>query len=138
MNIHLDKPISWSEREKLPVDPGVYVISKGHAENIIYIGKTWGDDGLRGRIRSFNRSATTGKPGHAGGVTYYSKLWESIDDLQVSVHIPRVINTKLEILYAYISYVERRLIWEFVERCGWMPPCNTDSETVRKMRDEEA
>jgi hypothetical protein len=124
MNIHLSEWSRWEAREELPDRAGVYVIAKGAPGQTIYIGKTWGGDGLRGRIRQFNRSATTGADGHAGGVTFNEAFGATTDDLYVSVHAPVAINESPDVLYPYISYVERRLIWEYVEKHGKAPVCN--------------
>ena len=45
MNIHLSSPLPWAERTAAPIEPGVYVIAKDHV--VIYMGKSWGGDGLR-------------------------------------------------------------------------------------------
>lgn len=125
MNIHLTPSMPWAERAALPNEPGVYVIAK--AGVVIYVGKTWGGDGLRGRIADFHRSATTGLKGHAGGVTFFGK-YGPIDpsDITVSVHAPIILRRDADILYPYIQFVERRLIWEHVERHGRLPACNSE------------
>lgn len=126
MNIHLADWSAWAARDQIPTEPGVYLIAKGAPSDIIYIGKTWGGDGLRGRLLAFHRSATTGLKGHAGGVTYHAKFGSMVDDLRVALHVPLAIRRDPEILYAYVLYAERRLIWEFVERVGRLPACNSE------------
>jgi len=84
-----------------------------------------GGGGVRDRIRAFHRSATTGQLGHAGGVTFHTKLGPDVGDLAVSVHLPIAINPDLAILRPYIEYAERRLIWEHVARLGALPECNS-------------
>lgn len=108
-----------------PTDAGVYVISKGGV--VIYIGKSWGGDGLRGRLADFHRSASTGQKGHAGGVTFYGKFGQ-LDPSHIAacVHVPTIIRRDPEVLYPYIQYVERRLIWEHVEQHGRLPECNSE------------
>lgn len=125
MNILISAPSAWTQRTALPNEPGVYLITKG--DEIIYIGKTWGGEGLRGRISDFHRSATTGMKGHAGGVTFFGKFGP-IDPatISVAVHVPVVVRRDAEILNPYIQYVERRLIWEHVERHGRLPVCNSE------------
>lgn len=125
MNILLSSPLPWLERLAAPVDPGVYVIEKGGA--VIYIGKSWGGDGLRGRLGGFHRSATAGLKGHAGGVTFFGRFGKIVpEEVAVSVHVPIVIRREADVLYPYIQYVERRLIWEHVERYGRLPECNSE------------
>lgn len=125
MNILLAPSLPWTDRAALPNEPGVYVIAK--EGEVIYVGKTWGGEGLRGRIGDFHRSATTGMKGHAGGVTYFGKFG-AIDPapMSVSVHVPVIIRRDSDVLYPYIQYVERRLIWEHVERHGRLPRCNSE------------
>ena len=125
MQIHISPPTPWIERAALPNDPGVYLISK--AGVLIYIGKTWGSEGLRGRIGDFHRSATTGLKGHAGGVTFFGK-YGAIEpgEMSVAVHVPVIVRRDATILNPYIQYVERRLIWEHVEVAGALPACNSE------------
>lgn len=125
MEIHIQPSMPWIERAALPSGPGVYLISK--AGVLIYIGKTWGGDGLRGRVADFHRSATTGLKGHAGGVTFFGK-YGAIDptEISVAVHVPIIVRRDPAILNPYIQYAERRLIWEHVERLGCLPACNSE------------
>ena len=125
MNIHLSPSMPWPERAALPNEPGVYVITKDG--DVTYIGRTWGFDGLRGRLGDFHRSATTGLKGHAGGVTFFGKFGP-IDPtvISVSVHVPVIVRREANVLNPYIQYVERRLIWEHVERHGQLPTCNSE------------
>ena len=125
MKLHITPSIPWAERAALPNEPGVYIIAK--AGEVIYVGKTWGSDGLRGRISDFHRSATTGFKGHAGGVTFFGKFGPiDPEDISVSVHSPVIIRRESDILYPYIQYVERRIIWEHVEQHGRLPACNSE------------
>lgn len=125
MNIHLTQWTPWAERASLSADAGVYVIAK--AGEVVYVGKSWGAGGLRGRLADFHRSATTGQKGHAGGVTFFEKYGAiNADEISVAVHVPIAVRREPEILYPYVQYVERRLIWEHVERHGHMPACNSE------------
>jgi hypothetical protein len=127
IQIHLTTWQPWVKREAaLDAVAGVYVIAKAVPDNQIYIGKTWGEDGLRGRLRAFNRSALTGQKGHAGGVTYHSMFGANVDDLLFAMHSSMVIRDDPAILNAYILYAERSLIWEHVELHGRMPVCNSE------------
>lgn len=124
--IHLSDYVMWEDRGALPTGPGIYVISKPECGQVVYVGKTWNKDGLRKRVQQFHRSATTGMPGHAGGVTYNSVFGTDVSDLTVRTHTPVAINPDADILQPYIQYAERRLIWEFVERHGKLPACNSE------------
>lgn len=124
--LHLSEWAAWSQRHTQPDCAGVYVIGRGNEPVVLYIGRTWGSGGLKDRIRAFNRSATTGVKGHAGGVTYFHKLGPSVSDLMVKFHVPVAINPDEKILRPYIEYAERRLIWEHVVITGALPECNTE------------
>ncbi|WP_300012410.1 hypothetical protein [uncultured Roseobacter sp.] len=126
MGLHLSEPVYWEERTGLPQQAGIYVIAKGDPSNTVYIGRTWGTKGIRGRIRQFNRSALTGQKGHAGGVTFHGLFDGDTTGLFVSVHLPNGIDLKPEILHPYIAYAERRLIWEHVEAHRGLPVCNSE------------
>ena len=124
--LHLSDWLNWEDRLNLPALSGIYIIAKNTQSNVIYVGRTWGNGGLRKRISAFNRSATTGLSGHAGGVTFSSKFGSNVDDLFVRYHIPVAINPDPDILRPYIEYAERRIIWEHVERHGQLPICNSE------------
>lgn len=126
MGLQLNEPIAWTERASLPQLVGIYVIARGELSNSVYIGRTWAAKGIRGRIRQFNRSAVTGKKGHAGGVTFHCLFDGDTSGLWVSVHLPEGIDAKPEILHPYIAYAERRLIWEHAEAQGSLPKCNSE------------
>lgn len=110
----------------MPQRAGIYVIAKGEPTNTVYIGRTWAAKGIRIRIRQFHRSASTGKKGHAGGVTFHGVFHGETSDLWVSVHLPDGIDQAGHILRPYIAYAERRLIWEHVEVHGVLPVCNSE------------
>lgn len=126
MELALSLPVAWTERSTLPDSAGVYLVARGEPDNTVYIGRTWGAKGIRHRIRTFHRSATTGRKGHAGGVTFHSVFDGDTTGLFVAVHLPDGIDPKPEILHPYIAYAERRLIWEHVEAHGRLPVCNSE------------
>lgn len=119
--------LPWNERSALPNSAGVYVIAKEIPENVVYVGRTWGTGGLRDRIKAFNRSATTGAPGHAGGVTFHRRLGHIVDQLLVRVHVPIAINPAEQIMRPYIDFAEKLLIWQHVQKLGHLPLCNSDA-----------
>jgi hypothetical protein len=124
LQIHFGDRLPWELRNSLPEQPGIYAIIKN--DRIIYYGKTWCGGGLRGRIGDFHRSARTGFKGHAGGVTYQRRYGDDLSDLSVAVHVPHIVSREPSVLYSYIQYAERRLIWEHVERYGALPACNSE------------
>ena len=112
MEITLTDPLEWSSRGELPGCPGVYVISKDSAGGVIYIGLTAARSGLRGRIRNFHRSATSGVKGHAGGMTFNKAFRGDVGGLSVRVHAVEQFDYDWALVGAYVAYIERRLIWE--------------------------
>lgn len=126
MQFNLSAWIPWNERDKLPDVPGVYLIAKGTPDNVIYIGKTWGGEGLRRRLRNFHRSACSGNKGHSGGVTYNEKYGLDVADLLVATHVSNIIRSDAQIMNAYVLFAERTLIWEYVEVHGEIPICNKE------------
>ncbi len=126
MDLLITEPIPWEDRTSLPERAGIYLISRGEIANLIYIGRTWGRKGIKNRIRTFHRSATTGKKGHAGGLTFHSKLCGDTEGLIIRTHLADDIDPNPEILHPYISYAERKLIWDFVRDHGRLPLCNSE------------
>lgn len=126
MDLQISEPICWSDRKELPELAGIYLIAKGEASNLIYMGRTWDRKGIRNRIRAFHRSATKGKKEHAGGGTFHTKLDGDTNGLLVSTHLADGINPDPQILRPYISYAERGLIWEFVRDHGRLLRCNSE------------
>ncbi|QXT39427.1 hypothetical protein [Gymnodinialimonas ceratoperidinii] len=125
MELIISEPIKWESRKDLPKLPGVYIIARGDPQNTVYIGRTWGGGGLRNRIRTFHRSATTGLKGHAGGVTHHRLFGLGSEPDWVSFHTPANIKDAVR-LYTYIAYVERYLIWRHVDASGALPVCNSE------------
>lgn len=123
MELAFSNHVAWIDRASLPDRAGVYLIARSEP---VYIGRTWGAKGIRNRIRSFHRSATTGQKGHAGGVTFHEVFDGDTTGLFVSAHLPAGIDPKPEILHPYIAYAERRLIWEHVLAYGCLPVCNSE------------
>ena len=126
VGLQLSEPIEWDKRATLPERAGVYIIARGVPSNTVYIGRTWGEKGMRSRIRAFHRSASTGQKGHAGGVTFHSRFDGDVSNLWISVHLPDGINQRPEILRPYIAYAERRVIWKYVAAHGGLPVCNSE------------
>jgi hypothetical protein len=124
--IHLSEFLPWERRAQLPDTPGGYSIALRSAENVIYVGLTVQGPGLRGRLRQFHRSATTGQPGHAGGVTYYEKFGPDVSALLVAVHQPYAINNSPIVMRSYVQYAERCILWQYVARFGRLPECNIE------------
>ncbi len=125
-DILLSEWVPWPERRLQPTCGGVYIVGKGNPAKVVYIGRTSGRGGLRTRLRTFNRSAATGRSGHAGGVTYHRLFGGELDDLYVRVHSAIAVDPDPKILKPYTLYVERRLIWEYIAQFGGLPACNSE------------
>ncbi len=117
--------MAWDRRSEAPKSPGIYAISKGTPENLIYVGLTQQTDGLRGRLRQFHRSATTGLHNHAGGVTYNRLFGSEVSDLIFTVHLAEIPTTSPRDLSDYLRTAERSAIWRHIARHGRPPACNT-------------
>ena len=125
MQFELSKPIMWSERNRLPDEPGVYVISKGEFDNIVYIGETTAQKGgLKKRVGDFHRATQDGKSKHSGGRTFHRVVGIDVSDLLIRFHAADTTLMNSEVLGAYIKLAERALIWKFVEEQGRIPICN--------------
>ena len=125
-SLHISPWRKWEDRKGLPEQSGVYIVAKNSPENVIYIGLTSGQGGLRKRVAAFHRAATKRSAKHAGGLTYNGIFGSDVSRLFVAVHVPVAINPAKEISSTYIKYAERRLIWEFVEKHGKLPACNSE------------
>ena len=124
----------WNDREESQnLDhPGVYLLAHfpgvvpsvvgPESQEIVYIGETTRKQGLRKRLRQFEKSAMTGEHAHAGGRTYHTTIGQIRGDLYVAVWPVRDLNP--ETGPALIRYVERKLIWEYARKWGAMPRCN--------------
>ncbi len=123
----------WKDRGSLPgiKCPGVYILAQfdvmplGIAEpldeRVVYIGETC-NSSLIGRWRGFDKSACTGKFGHSGGRTYYKKFQGDTTKLFVAAFSADSLGENER--SPFIRYFERKLIWEYVQKWGEMPPCN--------------
>ena len=122
--LHFLPPMAWDHRGEAPKLPGIYAISKGIPENLIYIGLTQQTDGLRGRLGQFHRSATSGANNHAGGVTYYRLFGPEVSDLIFAVHLAEIPTISPRDLSDYLRTAERSAIWQHIARHGRPPACN--------------
>ena len=125
--------IQWKDRNSVKdaSRPGVYLLANletappGSAEaldeRVIYIGETCSNS-LIGRWKDFYRSATTGKFGHSGGLTYYRVFKGDASKLFVAAF--PVDGLDGEMRSSFIRYVERKLIWEYAQEWGKLPICN--------------
>ena len=126
--------IPWSQRDAIKNSnnyPGVYLLARFlddapkrfnmFSKEIVYVGETVGQT-LQGRWYQFNRSAFQNKYGHSGGKTHRSEIGGSQRSLFVSA-LP--VTFKNDIFRkAYIRYVERLLLYDYVRHYGDFPTCN--------------
>jgi hypothetical protein len=116
--------------------PGVYLLGRFDTSPpgivdplsncIVYIGETC-SQGLENRWYQFARSAFQRKAGHSGGWTFSARFcndcvaeappWLHVATLPVFLDEPHQ--------SSYIRFVERWLIWEYVQRHGVLPICNS-------------
>jgi hypothetical protein len=132
-----NKPNKLTDTDK----PGVYLLAKFPdtfpdpaepadplADQVIYIGETC--TSLTRRWSMFERSAFQGKFGHSGGATYretycdqQNGCYDQGTDLWVSAFVPPVTLDQDKWPF-FIKYIERRLIWEYVQVWNRAPSCN--------------
>ena len=132
--IKYSKWTPWADRHTIKESnmPGVYLLARykrcpsGKAnttsKRIVYIGETC-QNSLLGRWRAFNRSALLNIRGHSGGRTYRRLFGKDIKDLCVCAVTVQGLNRSLQPLY--IRYLERKLIWEYAQKRGKEPICNS-------------
>jgi len=94
--------------------------------NIFYIGETHGRSAtLRKRLRSFYKSGSTGNLGHAGGLTYFKLDFDPDFDNVYFAVLPCGIENH-EVGTAWICFKERELIWNYADKHGRLPACNSE------------
>ncbi len=127
----------WSERLGIPgiEHPGVYLMAHFDVKPpttvdptsvaIVYIGETCRS--LRVRWRTFHRAIAEGKPGHSGGLSYHAAFCQehngSFNDRLYVAAVPITLSEPHA--SAYIRHLERSLIWDFVQKHGRYPQCNS-------------
>ena len=126
---------AWALRQDIEGcgQPGVYLLgmfplNPPHevdplAAEIIYIGETC-DQNLRKRWYQFNRSAFEQKFGHSGGLSFASRFCEVREHTGLHVAALPVARDEPH-RSAYIRFVERRLIWDYVQKFNALPRCNS-------------
>jgi hypothetical protein len=122
----------WKQREELDLSrPGVYILGRfedgasGKPQMslpLVYIGETCGQS-LRSRLGQFERSAFFGKAGHSGGLTFASTYQPAPDPSWLYISVLGVFLEEPQ-SSAYIRYVERALLWQYVQNHQGLPACN--------------
>lgn len=127
----------WDERLGIQGigHPGVYLLA--HFPNtpppevdptdpaIVYIGETCRS--LRGRWGSFHRAITGAAQGHSGGLTYHASFCsEDPESYKRQLYVAAApVELDEPHRSALIRHVERRMLWDFVQRHGRYPTCNS-------------
>jgi hypothetical protein len=126
--------IPWSKRKELARRDaaGVYALAVFESnppevtdvldQSVVYLGETC-NNGLRGRLDQFHRSAFQGKDGHSGGWTYRARFRDQGEHLYVSAFPVTEIAEPYR--SSYIRYMERHILWHYVHRWGRRPQCNS-------------
>jgi hypothetical protein len=127
--------VMWADREELPGTDksGVYLLAhfkrpcrssaSPKTKKIIYVGETTKQT-LKKRLEDFHRAAFRGNtPRHSGGKTYHNQFGQKEKkDLFVAVFAPNVQDSLLREFY--IRYLERKLLYDFVNKWKCKPICN--------------
>lgn len=117
--------------------PGVYLLGKfdsppptiSHIDrNVIYVGETV-DHSLAERLYQFGRSAFQRKEGHPAGWTLFNRLLDRVkqDDAPPWLYValfPVALGEPF--CSAYIRFVERSIIWDYVQAWNELPTCNKE------------
>ena len=128
--------LKWDERKQLDcaAQGGVYVLARFTDkpsvkvdlldERVVYFGVSC-DRTFAIRHSEFHRCAFEGAlKKHSGGKTYYRKI-DPKDGKTLWLSAFPVVGIEEPLHTAYILYVERKLILEFVQRHGRLPTCNS-------------
>lgn len=126
--------VRWSERKELNLSaPGVYLLGRfsksapsGKASlsvPLVYVGETCGQS-LRGRLYQFERSAFLNQLGHSGGITFAGTFKAKANPSWLYISVLAVSSLEEPQRSAYIRYVERALLWQYVKTHGELPACN--------------
>lgn len=122
----------WNERNEITDSqrPGVYLLIKYSEhkpgkvnpldQNIIYIGETCSS--LRKRWYQFKRSAFDNKRAHSGGSNYREIYHDNGENLYVAAFPVSCSSDTLT--SSYIRYLERKLIFNYVQKYKQLPKCN--------------
>jgi hypothetical protein len=122
--------VALSNRRPIP-RPGVYIIaplseielgktpSEIHA--LLYVGEAC-DQTISQRLSQFCRSAFRGLRAHSGG-TRFNGFYQNADENEYAFSV-LVSEHQEPTLSAYIRFVERAIIWEYVFQHNRFPPCN--------------
>lgn len=122
--------MALSDRRSIP-RPGVYIIAQlnkialgqtpSEIHALLYVGEAC-DQTISQRLSQFCRSAFRGLRAHSGG-TRFNGVYQEADehDFAFSVLAPEHQEPSLS---AYIRFVERAVIWEYVCQHNCLPPCN--------------
>ncbi len=111
--------------------PGIYLLALDIAEGepvstldrrIVYIGETCRE--LARRWRYFEYAVTTGDAPHTGGKSYRRTVKRPLSQLLVAAWAPDLEPKVLR--NAYLRYVERKLILQWVSEHDALPICNAE------------
>ncbi len=112
--------------------PGVYLLAlsedqptpyRENQDSLIYIGETTRQTLLK-RLSSFERSCTSDRLGHSGGVSFRKLFPSTLEAKNLWVSILPVNLDNAHQSHAYIKFVERALIWDYVSRNNRPPTFN--------------
>lgn len=112
--------------------PGVYLLAlsedqptpyRENQDSLIYIGETTRQTLLK-RLSSFERSCTSDRLGHSGGVSFRKSFPSILEAKNLWVSILPVNLDNSHQNHAYIKFVERALIWDYVSKNNRPPTFN--------------
>jgi hypothetical protein len=122
--------MALSDRRSIS-QPGVYIIAQlsevalgqtpSEIHALLYVGEAC-DQTISQRLSQFCRSAFRGLRAHSGGTRFSGFYQDAYENEYVfSYFAPE---RQEPALSAYIRFVERAVIWEYVCQHNRLPPCN--------------
>lgn len=112
--------------------PGVYLLALSedqpalYSENqdsLIYIGEATRQTLLK-RLSSLERSCTSDRPGHSGGVSFRKSFPSTLEAKNLWVSILPIKLDNAHQSHAYLKLVEHALIWDYVSKNNRPPQFN--------------
>jgi len=124
----------WSSRKELNLSaPGVYMLGRFAKSALpgtpslliplVYIGETCGQS-LGDRLYQFERSAFQNRLGHSGGATFASTFKTQVSPSWLYISVFAMPLLEEPECSAYIRYIERALLWKYVQNHAELPTCN--------------
>lgn len=139
--------VPWKKRDRIKgIDrKGAYILAsfrrkpqktvalEGLLEEVVYVGEVHGNTkDLKKRLNEFERSASSGKKGHAGGLTFRRKRRREGLSLKklylIAFPAPEKFNGEFNLIQQqlFARLIEREILWAYGVTHNHRPICNKD------------